>query len=265
LGRTFGRKLKGYIRTKRGACLAVEPTSLDVYAYMLNHGRVWDEGVFEACSSMLSDGSVFYDIGANVGYLGIEMAALHRDRVTVIAFEPQPALARAVARSARLNDLTRVVVFDVMLGDSEGESDLFLTSHSLHASMVPREPSAARLPRSVATVDGMVSSGSIPPPDVMKLDVEGAELKVLSGARNTIVSRRPGIVFEANENMARFGHTVRDLVELVGSLAPYEFFVLVRGTTDPVPIEAWSGRDRDTDILALPRGMELGGSHGARR
>ena len=232
---------------------------------MLNHGRVWDEGVFEACSAMLSDGSVFYDIGANVGYMGIELAALHRDRATVIAFEPQPELARAVARSARLNDLTRVVVFDVMLGDSEGESDLFLTSHSLHASMVPRERRARRLPRSVATIDGMVRSGSIPPPDVMKLDVEGAELRVLSGARNTLTTRRPGIVFEANENMARFGHTVRDLVELVGSAAPYEFFVLVRGATDLVPIGAWSGRDRDIDILAVPRAANLGGSPGAGR
>jgi FkbM family methyltransferase len=192
------------------------------------------------------------------------MAALHRDRVTVIAFEPQPALARAVARSAQLNGLTNVSVFEVLVGAREGEADLFLTSHSLHASMVPRERGARRLPRSVATIDGMVRSGRIPPPDVMKLDVEGAEVEVLSGAMETISARRPSLIFEANENMARFGHTVRDLVELVGSAAPYDFFVLVRGANDLVPIGAWSGRDRDIDILAVPRGEDRGRDRGRR-
>ena len=265
LGRSLGRNLKRVMRTKHGACLAMEPASLDVYAYMLNHGGVWDERVFEACSAMLPEGSVFYDIGANVGYMSIEIAARHRDKVTVVAFEPQPALALAVARSAHLNGLTNVSVFEVLLGAREGEADLFLTSHSLHASMVPRERGATRLPRSVATIDGMVRSGSIPPPDVMKLDVEGAEMDVLSGAMETISARRPGIVFEANDNMARFGHTVRDLVELVGGAAPYDFFVLARGANDLVPIGAWSGRDRDTDILAVSRGEDRGRDRGRRR
>jgi FkbM family methyltransferase len=252
------------MRTKHGAYLAMEPTSLDVYAYMLNHGGVWDERVFEVCSAMLSEGSVFYDIGANVGYMSIEIAARHRENVTVVSFEPQPALARAVARSAQLNGLTNVSVFEVLVGAREGEADLFLTSHSLHASMVPRERGARRLPRSVATIDGMVRSGRIPPPDVMKLDVEGAEVEVLSGAMETISARRPSLIFEANENMARFGHTVRDLVELVGSAAPYDFFVLVRGANDLVPIGAWSGRDRDIDILAVPRGEDRGRDRGRR-
>lgn len=258
LGRTFGRSWKRFIRTKRGACLAIEPTSLDIYARILNQKGVWEEPVFEACSSMLSGGSVFYDVGANVGFMSIEMGMVHHDRVTVFSFEPQPLLACAVARSAHLTGLAGMGVFELMLGDHEGSAELFLVRHSGHASMAPRERHAKRMARTVATIDGMVASGRIPAPDVIKLDVEGAEWMVLAGARQTIAAARPGLVFEANENMERFGHTVRDLLDLVTSLAPYDFFVLVAGEDGVIPIEKWSGHDRHVDIVAVPRGTERG-------
>jgi FkbM family methyltransferase len=202
---------------------------------------------------MLAGGSVFYDVGANVGFMSVEMGRLHHDHVTVVSFEPQPLLARAVLQSARLTSLARISVFELMLGDRSGEAELFLVRHSGHASMAARERRATTLVAPVATVDGMIATGVIPPPTAMKLDVEGAELSVLLGARNTVGATHPGIVFEANENMSRFGYGVRDLLDLVRSIAPYDFSVLVRGARDAVPIEAWSGRDRYVDIVATPR------------
>lgn len=71
----------------------------------------------------------FYDIGASVGYISIEMASVLK-KGRVIAFEPQPAL---------------VDVFQVMLGDKPGDSALYVGSHSIHASAMAREAGSQKL------------------------------------------------------------------------------------------------------------------------
>ena len=134
---------------------------------MLNHGRTWNEPVFNACKAFLSSGCVFYDIGANIGYLSMEMAKIFEDKVSVISFEPQPPLAYVIALSGRLNGFENVKVFDLMIGESRGEDDLHVGSHSIHASVVPREKSSTRIRRQIRTIDEMIEDGSIPPPSVI--------------------------------------------------------------------------------------------------
>lgn len=86
----------------------------------------------------------FYDIGASVGYISIEMASVLK-KGRVIAFEPQPALAENVVRSARLNGFDHLDVFQVMLGDKPGDSALYVGSHSIHASAMAREAGSQKL------------------------------------------------------------------------------------------------------------------------
>ena len=70
IGRVAARAFKdAYISTRHGACLHIEPSSLDVYVHILNHGRTWNLPVFEMCSKHLRAGETFYDVGANVGYM----------------------------------------------------------------------------------------------------------------------------------------------------------------------------------------------------
>jgi len=223
LGRNLGKPLRYFMTTRAGNRLAIEPGSFDMYASMMNEGGVWSQRVFEVCASLLSAGRVFFDIGANVGYLSIEMAGAFADAVRVVAFEPQPALAQAVAASARINGFGNVSVFELMLGDRVGAAELFLTSHSGHASAKPGDERHSTLARRIVTLDQLVESGVIPAPDVIKIDVEGAEYAVLSGARETLARHRPSIVFESNGNEKRFGYSRADLLELVGGIAPYEF------------------------------------------
>jgi FkbM family methyltransferase len=221
---------------------------------MLNHGRSWDEHVFAACRSLMSSGGAFYDIGANVGYMSIEMAAAFQDEVTVAAFEPQPALARAIALSARLNRFRRLEVFDLMVGDRNGEAELYLARHSIHASSKGREQSAKRLRTSMATLDSIVTTCHLRPPSVIKLDIEGGELAAILGAAETITRFRPSVVFEADENQARFGYGLAELIDCIRGLAPFEFFWIEREVHRWIPIgdvisEFWHG-----DYIARPLG-----------
>ena len=76
-------------------------------------------------------GGVFYDVGANSGYVALEVAK-RAPEVEVIAFEPQPGVARTIAVSAALNLLTNVRVYAAMLG-CDGTGTIFLAPNSIHA------------------------------------------------------------------------------------------------------------------------------------
>ena len=56
----------------------------------------------------------------------------------------------------------------------------------------------------VVSIDSLVARGEIPPPDVLKIDTEGAELQAIEGARATIAEHRPAIVCELHDTNAAF-------------------------------------------------------------
>ena len=103
LGRLFGKNDKLAVRTASGALLAVDPENWDIFTKLWLMGGTWDKPVLEACIACLQPGDVFYDLGANVGYMSIEAASLFKDKIRIYAFEPQPNLAHIAALSARLN------------------------------------------------------------------------------------------------------------------------------------------------------------------
>jgi FkbM family methyltransferase len=253
VGRLFHARLQNCcLRTKHGTLMAMEPACLDVYVHMLNHRRTGSEEVLDTCRACLSSGQVFYDVGANVGYISIELARIFGGQVAVVSFEPQPLLAQNIAASAALNALRNVTVFDLMISDRAGEANLYLGSHAIHASAVPRTSGAKPMRRRTATIDEMVETGAIPAPDVMKLDVEGGELAALRGAAKTIAEHRPHIVFESDENMQRFGHTRRDLVNAIRAAGAYDFYCIRGLKADLVELDQASMSPEYTDILAKP-------------
>ena len=222
-----------FIKTRNGAALSVDYDNLDTYAPIYNDGGLWDANVMQCCDKILRRGDVFYDIGSNTGVIALDMAQSVPD-LTVFAFEPQPSLAKHIRRSIEANHFDRVKLLEILLGKEEGESSLFLTSHSIHASVIPREKNHTELRRSLRTLDGLVASGEILPPNLIKIDVEGSELRVFEGAEETLRLHQPSIVFEADENMSRLGYSTEDLFKMLESVVPYEFF-LVNKAGVPVP------------------------------
>ena len=229
VGRTLAKGIKCSIRTKLGAHLVVEPTSLDVYVHILNQGGIMEERIFDVCASLIERGNVFYDIGANVGLLSVEMAKKFDDQITIVSFEPQSDLANAIAASAVLNEFDNIRVLDMLVGENEGEQELYLTSHSLHASVIPREQKARKVTKLMGTLDRLVASGAVPPPNVIKIDVEGSELAAFHGAQEVLTTYRPHVVFEADENMRRFGVSANDLILFLKECCEYEFFFIAEG------------------------------------
>lgn len=249
LGRNFGKNLKLHILTASQAKLAVQPSSLDVYVNIVNNGGTWNNHVLETCESLLKSGQTFWDVGANVGIISIEMAHRFKGLVNVISFEPQPDLALSIATSNALNQFGRSNVFDVMLGESKGSMNLYLTSHTIHASGSPRENHSRCLERTVTTIDSLVEDGVVLPPNVIKMDIEGGELSALNGAKRALSKYQPHLIFEADENMSRFGYELNDILNLLSDCAPYHFYFIKEDAT-LTEVSDRTRAERFSDILA---------------
>lgn len=248
LGRWFPSE-QFYLEVEKGVRLVMSPGSIDVYCHLANRGQ-WEPHVLQACEAVLRDGDVFYDIGANVGYMCMCVAAHFKDAVEVIAFEPQPDLVTALHGSMVLNGFQNVRVVDHMLGSESGEAELYMSSHSTHASALPREASAHTIACRKSALDDLVSSGELPPPNVIKIDIEGGELDCFRGAQRTLEKYRPHVVLEADSNMERFGYSEDGLLHFLEEIGGYEFFRIEREEGRLTPLASCSQGDILGNVLA---------------
>jgi FkbM family methyltransferase len=224
LGKTIGRHPR-FLVTRHGAHLAMASIAWDVYATMALNGGSWDYHDFEWCVNGLPDAGVFYDIGANVGYFSVEMA-IRLVGVQVVAFEPQAELAAIITQSASLNRMENVRVVHAMVGNSARQAELYLAPASIHASAVADSGrrSVATVQARMVTVDDLVEAADIPPPDLVKMDVEGSEHLVFVGAARTFRTHRPHIFLEYIADYDPERRVRRQVERLVGDCPDLELF-----------------------------------------
>ena len=137
----------------------------------------------------IEEGSVLYDIGAHVGFYTLLSSELVGPRGKVVAFEPSPRNIYYLREHLRLNRCDNVTVFEAAVAEQSGITSFeeSINSHMGHLS------SKGCLEVKIVRLDDLVSKGGIPPPDYMKIDVEGAELLVLSGAKSLLANYSPTV------------------------------------------------------------------------
>jgi FkbM family methyltransferase len=134
-------------------------------------------------------GAVVYDIGANVGFYSLLAAELVGETGRVIAFEPLARNLELLRVHVRINDLKQVEVIDAAVSDRAGEAAF---DNQTNASMGQLN-SAGQLKVRTVSLDDLTARGTLPLPDVLKIDVEGAEMAVLEGAKETLEKCHPMI------------------------------------------------------------------------
>jgi FkbM family methyltransferase len=154
--------------------------------------------VLDAVLEHLEPGNVFWDVGANLGLHSATVKFLRPDSV-VVAFEPNPELIVRLLQTMDRNNLT-VQVVQSALWNSTTLQGLHL-AQSCNPGMTTLLPEDGNnLPMSYISChlgDELVRQGLVPAPTVIKLDVEGAEGKVLDGLTETLKSRNlHAVIFE---------------------------------------------------------------------
>lgn len=254
IGRLTRPLIHHYLVTRHGAKLPIVPEALDVFVSMKSHGNSWDYWVFRALDKAVRRGDVVFDIGANVGYLSVELAThRRRDQVTVIAFEPQQRLARSIRLAARLNDLDNLLIEECVVGPQTGDVEFSEMRHSIHGTAVRGvENATARYKVRQICIDDAVSDGRLPPPNAIKLDIEGYEYEALFGASRTLAKYKPIVIFEMSSLTAVAGHTPADFPRLFPECGDYRFFTLDNRSVDLNNTRLT--KQGHLDVMALPCG-----------
>ena len=247
MGSTFSSYLSScHFTTRHGAKLAIAPSSLDLIATAKIWNNAWEHWVYDSCKWVMPPDGVIYDIGANVGYIAIEM--LHElSGCKGVLFEPQPPLAKALRRSIELNNFQdRALLQEIALSDSRGTASLNLFRHDGHASLSRNDASIKQINVSTITLDEAVQELHLPLPDVIKLDVEGHEISVIAGGERVLTQARPSICFECSDNQQ-----FREIRNRLARCGDYTF-LLAAGSYRPITTisdgDSLSGK---TDILAI--------------
>jgi FkbM family methyltransferase len=274
VGRVFSSAFADcYVVTRHGAKLVVTPESLDFFTTLAQSNWAFDYWVLDTCADLLPDDGVFYDVGANAGYLSLEMTRLKPSCKLVVSFEPQARLVNNLRKSRDLNGITNMTVIDSCVGDVVGTTFFASEAHSIHAHVkYPGDYSEGKsrgVEVAQLTLDDAVGNGNIPPPDVIKIDVEGYEYNVLEGARAVIARYHPHIVFELSDATPQFDRRPRDYFDLLSALGNYTYEVAVGSYRDAVfvsDLEAFDAefvkRPHQTNILARSVARDGGGCGG---
>jgi FkbM family methyltransferase len=143
----------------------------------------------------------------------------------VFAFEPLPANQRALRRLCELNPQLPVNIMAVALGSEDGAALLKVMPDASmgklsNSSFQSEITASSEVLVNVRKIDSLLQTREIPPPDVVKIDVEGAEADVLTGAREMLRVSRPRIFLEAHggaleeacsQQLVRLGYRIRRL------------------------------------------------------
>jgi FkbM family methyltransferase len=153
--------------------------------------------VQDALARELSDGMVAYDIGANIGFFTMIAARAVGPQGRVLAFEPLPENVRWLRHNADINDFRQIEIVDAAVGAAAGTVGFESGATDVWARVSDSGEHRVR----VLSIDDGIAEGSLPVPDVVKIDIEGAEVEALDGMRETLARHRPTVIVELHATM----------------------------------------------------------------
>lgn len=155
-------------------------------------------------TSLAYDSCVVYDVGAYIGLHTLFFSRRVGKAGTVVAFEPNPANYTELCANLSLNECSNVRTYNVGVGDESGT--LAMHAHpylpargSVAAATIARQSEGGDdrvFDIEIVTLDEHCEGEDLPPPDLVKIDVEGYELQVLRGMRGLIARAAPRLFIE---------------------------------------------------------------------
>jgi FkbM family methyltransferase len=194
--------------------------------------------------SVIGKSSICFDVGANVGYFSLLFASLC-PQGTVHSFEPVPLNYHTLSTNKLLNGFTNMSASPCAVGEVEGQVGFVISSDSAYSSLVDtgRKPVLERIVVAMTTLDGYCEKQNVARVDVLKVDVEGAEERVIAGALNLLRdrARRPRtVMLELYEPMLQGNHSsIESILNQMHNLC-YGPFVLWKGQLVPFTREHYN-------------------------
>ena len=183
----------------------------------------WERDSWHVVEQHLQRGATFVDIGAHIGYYSLKAAPVVGPSGRVLAIEPNPETVRKLRDNIQASGARSITVEPVACADTEGTLELFAAPEANTGETSLSRANASESGTAVTSyrvrarpLDDIIRDTGVSRVDAIKIDVEGAELLVLKGARETIARFHPMILVEIVDHKLRGMGTSAD--ELTGFL-----------------------------------------------
>jgi len=171
--------------------------------------------------ALLAPGMTFIDVGANIGYYTLVAGRMVGDTGAVHCFEPNGTMRERLEANVRRNSLRNVVVHGEAVAQGTGQVEFFISTWNANqgiSSLIPGRGREQKQSVPSTSIDAFAATLGSRRIDLIKMDIEGAELLAIEGGRRTLgASDGPALIFEAEnvgplaEVLGPLGYKVRRL------------------------------------------------------
>jgi len=150
-------------------------------------------------NKLKSEECVILDIGANYGFISLALSANLTQKVKIFSFEPHPEICASFTKSITENLFKNIKLENLAIGNEDNYINLNLygqTSNILDIGVNQKNTIKIKQIK----LDNYLNINSIAP-NFIKIDVDGYEIKVLEGLKNTLINHRPILVVETNDDI----------------------------------------------------------------
>jgi len=204
----FLRDTYQIVKDKRGLLFLVD-LEKDLIKGSLVRGE-WEGHLQNLMHPYLRSGSVVLDIGAHIGTSAIDCAKHVGCEGSVIAFEPNPKIYQELLQNIRLNHIQNIIALPIAIGAKQELGNMYTPHENNEGNSLfcpSRHGAISSIPLDLLELTNI---------SLIKIDVEGYEKKVISGAINTILRERPVIFIEIweehREEILRFFSNINYIV-----------------------------------------------------
>jgi FkbM family methyltransferase len=180
---------------------------------------------------LVKKGDVVLDIGANIGYYSLLASGRIGPEGKVYAFEPVPSTFDMLKRNITINQMENIIPVNVAVSDFFGTIAIYPASsqNSGMSSIIPHSDQCDEVIEvNTLRIDQYVLDQGVKRVDVVKIDVEGAEMMVLKGMHQVLELYAPVVCIELiNSRLEEAGSSVEEVYNFFADLrySPYEIYV----------------------------------------
>jgi len=221
-------------RTKDGFLLRLNPRN-EEHRRTHYYGELDERYELALLRKIVRPGDVFWDIGSNIGYYSCLAASLAGEAGRVVAFEPAPVTRKYLEDNIRLNAFGNISILPYAIGEHEGMAAIHMSDPLLGegtASLNASEGKSVQVNVEVRRLDDLYPS--LPPPNIVKIDVEGVFGALWRGAQRFFSEQSPIVMAELKGEA--FVTAAGNLGEEISALG-YSMFEIhkrsIRRVTDP--------------------------------
>lgn len=173
----------------------------------------------------IKDGDIVYDIGASIGIYSIRIASKFKG-CKIYSFEPSPDNYKRLVQNIKLFKLNlNVIVSQLAISNNNKDKRLYISNDIFRTSLNKHDAEyKSKIINTInvncVTLDYLIGNNVCKAPNVIKIDAEGEEYKILTGAREVLRTYKPKLFIEPHsieerrlitEYLKEFGYTVTNI------------------------------------------------------